>query len=151
MKIAFLCPFGHVTVIEKPEALNGRVPELIQCTHLHCGKGAAVHEAMVMDISVHATHTFYRPGLGDIISLEERAYCDGGGLMFREIPGAQPNIVINEVRNTEQLVKLAEFLVKEYPFVVGKGTPVDVAIALIRNKSWGIGDEDLFKEQLLKL
>ena len=131
MKVAYLCQYGHVTVIKIPEKINGQIGKVIQCTHLHCGVAASIHEGLEIDDRVTATHVFYKPGAGDIVTLEEVEYCNKGGLLFKEIPGNQPNNVINEIRNTEEVYQLARFLAALFPERVGILTPVETAINII--------------------
>lgn len=131
MNIAYLCPKGHLSIIRKSELLTGRIPAEVVCPHLYCGCASFVFEAAQMDDSLTPTHEFYKLGSGEIGTIEEHQYCNAGGLLFRTIEANQPKEVINEFMNTGEVVRLAEYLVKEYPAVVGKGTPVDAAINLL--------------------
>ena len=131
MKVAYLCQYGHVTVIKIPEKINGQIGKVIQCTHLHCGVAASIHEGLEIDDRVTATHVFYKPGAGDIVTLEEVEYCNKGGLLFKEIPGNQPNNVINEIRNTEEVYQLDRFMDELFTESVGILTQVETDIKII--------------------
>lgn len=132
MKIAFICPFAHVSVIERKEEIQyGIVPKEIQCVHLNCGHGAKIFLESVMDEKVVATHEFYKPNVNDILSIEEIEYCKSGGLMFREILSNVSKEVINEFHSTAEIVKMASYIISNFPEMTGKGTPVEAGIQII--------------------
>lgn len=129
MKLLYCCPFAHTTVIEKGELTNGKWPMEIQCTHLHCLQGAMLFTETVLDESVRATHKFFdKNDVDKVLSVEEDRYLQAGGLMFREIPENVSNQVKNEFKNTEEQIRLAEFLLENVNESERIGRPVDTAI-----------------------
>lgn len=115
MKLAFICPMAHTTVIEKTEATSGRIPEQITCAHLGCGCPSAMFPFQI-DETVNATHVFYNsPKFGEIVTIEEQKFLDSGGLMFREIPENVPDQVKKEFTATEGINKLALFMINNFP------------------------------------
>lgn len=130
MKAAYLCQMAHTTIINLPEGMTGRVPQIINCSHINCGKHSNIHPEIVIDESVVATHEFYK-GDGKILTKEEIDYLEQGGLLFKTIPEAVPKNVINEFKNTEAMIKLGTFIIKNRPDLAGKSSIEDTAIDLL--------------------
>lgn len=129
LKVAYICAFAHVTVIDKGTIIEGRFPEQIQCTHLHCLNPAHLFSETVIDESVTATHEFFdKNNVDRVLSIEEDNYLQAGGLMFREIPEKVSNQVKNEFKNTEEQIRLAQFLLENVSESERIGRPVDTAI-----------------------
>lgn len=128
MKVAFICPMAHTTIIEKPEHISGRIPDTVVCGQLGCGCGSAMFPFQI-DEDVQATHEFYKtPKLGEIVTLEEQNFLDAGGLMFRVIPENVPDKVKKEFIATEGMNKLAMFLVNNFPVEQRLPDIIDTAI-----------------------
>jgi len=113
MKIAYLCPFAHVTVINKPDTVFGINPKEVTCTHIGCGCPAGMFP-FLMDETVQPTHEFFIGG-SEILSLEEQKYLEAGGMLFREIPDQVSSEVKKEFAATKGINKLALFLVNNIP------------------------------------
>jgi len=128
MKVAFICPMAHTTIIEKPEATSGRIPDQVVCAHLGCVCPSAMFPFQI-DEMVKATHVFYNsPKFGEIVTIEEQKFLDSGGLMFREIPENVPDQVKKEFVATEGMNKLAMFLVNNFPVEQRLPDIIDTAI-----------------------
>lgn len=128
MKTLYICPFAHATIIDKPENISGVVPKEIQCSHLECGCGSVIFPYTIDD-NVTATHVFYNmPKVGEIVSLEEQSYLDAGGLMFREIPENVHETFKKEFTATEGIMKLAKFMVANFPSDQRLPDVIDTAI-----------------------
>jgi len=130
MKASYLCPMTHTTIIKLPKGMTGRVPQTITCSHINCGKHSHLHQEVMVDESVVATHVFYK-GDGKILTKEEIDYLEQGGLLFKTIPEAVPKEVINEFMNTEEMIRIGTFISKNWPDMAGKGTISSATIELL--------------------
>lgn len=126
MKIAYLCALAHVTVINKPDDLAGRYPSEIPCTCLGCESLALV--TYQVDESVETFHEFYVPA---IVMPSEQDYVNSGGLMFRQIQGSEPRALKNEYKNTEEQIRLGNFMLSNFK-VDTKKNIVDTAIDFLK-------------------
>lgn len=132
MKIAFICAFAHLTIIEKSLATSGRVPDTVVCGHIGCGCPSAMFKFQI-DTSVVATHEFYSsPAFGEIITIEEQNFLDAGGLLFRTIPENVPDKVKNEFVATEGMRKLGNFILNNFPKDQHLPDIVDTAINFLK-------------------
>lgn len=132
MKLAYVCPFAHVTVIEKAESLNKRLPEEIICTSIACGCPAGMFKASIIDEEVMATHEFFTGESELLLSLEEQKYLEAGGMLIREIPSNIPEGIKKEFTATKAIGKLATFLVQNLPEEERLPDVIDTAIACIQ-------------------
>lgn len=131
MKAVYLCQMTHTTIIKLPKGMTGRVPQIITCSHINCGNHSHLHQEVVVDESVVATHVFYKGG-GKILTKEEIDYLEQGGLLFKTIPEAVPKEVINEFMNTNEMIKIGTFIAKNWPEKAGKGTIATATVELLK-------------------
>ena len=131
MKIGFLCPFGHLTIMDKPEHVQGRIPQQIICTSLACGCPAGLFEASILDDICVATHEFYEDKNG-ILTAEEQAYLNAGGILFREIPANIPESIKKEFTATKAINKLALYIINNLPKEDRLPDIIDTAIHILK-------------------
>lgn len=107
MKIAYVCPNGHIAVGEKEEHLQGLICEGMKC--LQCDLLAYQFKEHTMTNKAKKHFDFYRPKFGEVVTPDDQKILDDGYLLLKiyEDPELQ-----KEYNATGAIVQIANFLVQ---------------------------------------
>lgn len=123
MRVAYLCPSGHLTVGLKDEKLSGGLPADVGC--VHCNLVAKMFEPFTMLDSVPCHFEFYRPKYGQVVSIEEEQLLKRNMLLIRLV---EDPIITKEFQCAKALSKLTKFLVMHIALEDRLPDVVDTAI-----------------------
>lgn len=81
MKIAYVCPNGHIAIGEKEDHLQGLICEGMKC--LKCDLLAYQFKEHTMTNKAKKHFDFYRPKFGEVVTQEDQKILDDGYLLLK--------------------------------------------------------------------